>query len=206
MKRTLLAVATAVLLGGSLVGCADTTTSPLGPREPSATQSNSLLGLNLGGTSTSSKVYGALWKTPLTSDLHATASIGVLGGVLTLPATGLTVVVPPGAVLKQTTFGVTALKGRMVAYDFQPAGTRFIVPLIVTQSSAPVNMNAPLVGLGLMRPGYFRSATDLDQTNGQATVAELLTIVTDHAEVTDLGRYSTGLAGLAEWFRSGRPD
>jgi hypothetical protein len=175
MKRSLLAAATAALLGSSLVGCADTSKSPL---EPSATQSNSLLGLNLGGTSTSTKVYGALWKSELTSDLHATASIGPLGGTLKLPATGLTVVVPPGAVLKQTTFGVTALKGRMVAYDFQPAGTRFIVPLIVTQSAAPVNMNAPVVGLGLMRPGYFQAATDLDQTSGQATVTELLPQIT----------------------------
>ena len=175
MKRILLAAATAALLGGSLVGCADTSKSPL---EPSATQSNSLLGLNLGGTSTSTKVYGALWKTPLTTDLQATASIGPLGGTLTLPATGLTVVVPPGAVLKQTTFGVTALKGRLVAYDFQPAGTRFLVPLVVTQSAAPVNMQPPLVGLGLMRPGYFKSATDLDQASGQATVSELLPQIT----------------------------
>ena len=37
-------------------------------------------------------------------------------------------------------------------------------------------------------------------------LAEMLTIVTDHAEVTDLGRYASGLAGLADWFRAGRPD
>ena len=34
----------------------------------------------------------------------------------------------------------------------------------------------------------------------------MLTIVTGHADVTDLGRYSTGLAGLANWFLAGRPD
>ncbi len=37
-------------------------------------------------------------------------------------------------------------------------------------------------------------------------LAEMLTVVTDHTEVTDLGRYSSGLAGLASWFREGRPD
>jgi tetratricopeptide (TPR) repeat protein len=37
-------------------------------------------------------------------------------------------------------------------------------------------------------------------------LAALLTIVTDHAEVTDLGRYATGLATLASWFGKGRPD
>jgi hypothetical protein len=31
-----------------------------------------------------------------------------------------------------------------------------------------------------------------------AAVAELLTIITNHAEVSDLGRYATGLAGLAQ--------
>jgi len=176
MKRSLFAAVTAVLLGTSLVGCADTSTSPLAPREPSA-QPSALLGLNLGG-STSQQVYGALWKTPLTSNLTATKSIGPLGGTLDLPATGLHVVVPPGAVLKQTTFGVTALAGRMVAYDFQPSGTHFLVPLVVTQSSAPVNMASPLLGLKIMRPGYFQSATDLNQSAGTATVTELLPQIT----------------------------
>jgi hypothetical protein len=178
MKRTLLAAATAVLLGGSLVGCSDTASDPVAPIAPSAKPSNSLLGLNLGGSTANQTVYGAFWKSPLTSDLHTTASIGPLGGVLTLPATGLTVIVPPGAVLKQTQFGVTALAGRVVAYDFQPAGTRFLLPLVVTQSANRVEMNAPLVGLSVMRPGYFRSATDIDQTSGQATVAEVLPQIT----------------------------
>jgi len=176
MKRSLLAAATAVLLGGSLVGCADSSSSPLAPREPSA-QPSALLGLNLGG-STSQQVYGALWKTPLASNLTVTATIGPLGGVLNLPATGLHVVVPPGAVLKSTHFGVTALAGRIVAYDFQPSGTHFLLPLVVTQSSAPVSTAAPLLGLKLMRPGYFQSATDLNQSAGTAQVTELLPQIT----------------------------
>jgi tetratricopeptide (TPR) repeat protein len=37
-------------------------------------------------------------------------------------------------------------------------------------------------------------------------VAELLTVVTGHADVTDLGRYATGLRGLAQWLADGRPE
>jgi hypothetical protein len=33
-----------------------------------------------------------------------------------------------------------------------------------------------------------------------------MTVVTDHAEATDLGRYAVGLRGLARWLADGRPD
>ena len=173
MKRTLLAALTSVLVGGVLAACSDTSRAPLAPSEPAAP--NALLGL---GGSTSQQVYGALWKTPLAQDIHVSKTIGVLGGAIDLPATGLHIIVPPGAVLKSTNFGVTALAGRIVAYDFQPAGTRFLLPLVVTQSSAPIQMTPPLLGLDLMRPAYFKSATDLNQSAGTAAVSELLPQIT----------------------------
>ena len=52
----------------------------------------------------------------------------------------------------------------------------------------------------------FRALTLHEVGRHDEALAELLTIVTDHAEVTDLGHYSTGLAGLADWFRADRPD
>lgn len=52
----------------------------------------------------------------------------------------------------------------------------------------------------------FLALTLNDSGDHDAAVAELLTIVTDHAEVTDLGRYATGLAGLAQWLADGRPE
>lgn len=51
----------------------------------------------------------------------------------------------------------------------------------------------------------FRALTLQDLGRGDEALAELLTIVTDHAEVTDLGRYATGLTGLAQWLADGRP-
>lgn len=52
----------------------------------------------------------------------------------------------------------------------------------------------------------FRALTLTDLGRHDEAVADLLSIATDHAAVTDLGRYATGLGGLAEWYRAGRPD
>jgi tetratricopeptide (TPR) repeat protein len=52
----------------------------------------------------------------------------------------------------------------------------------------------------------FLALTHNDAGDPDAAVAELLTVITDHSEVTDLGRYATGLAGLAQWLADGRPD
>lgn len=51
----------------------------------------------------------------------------------------------------------------------------------------------------------FRALTLNEVERHDEAVAELLTIVTNHPEVTDLGRYATGLAGLAAWYGQGRP-
>lgn len=52
----------------------------------------------------------------------------------------------------------------------------------------------------------FRALTLHELGRGDEALAELLTVVTDHGEATDLGRYATGLAGLARWYASGRPE
>jgi tetratricopeptide (TPR) repeat protein len=52
----------------------------------------------------------------------------------------------------------------------------------------------------------FRALTLHEVGRHDEALAEMMTVVTDHAEVTDLGSHGTGLAGLASWFRAGRPD
>jgi tetratricopeptide (TPR) repeat protein len=52
----------------------------------------------------------------------------------------------------------------------------------------------------------FRALTLNDAGRADEAVAELLTVVTGHAEVTDLGRWAVGLRGLAQWLADGRPD
>ncbi|WP_421733574.1 tetratricopeptide repeat protein [Cellulomonas sp.] len=51
----------------------------------------------------------------------------------------------------------------------------------------------------------FLALTLAEAGRSDDAVAQLLTVITDHAEVTDLGRYAVGLRGLAEWFGKGRP-
>ncbi|MGW3680722.1 tetratricopeptide repeat protein [Streptomyces prasinus] len=51
----------------------------------------------------------------------------------------------------------------------------------------------------------FRALTLNDAQRPDEAVAELLAVVTGHAEVTDLGRWAVGLRGLAQWLADGRP-
>ncbi|HEX5205102.1 MAG TPA: tetratricopeptide repeat protein, partial [Actinoplanes sp.] len=52
----------------------------------------------------------------------------------------------------------------------------------------------------------FRALTLNDAGRPDEAVAELLTVVTGHPEVTDLGRWAVGLRGLAQWLADGRPE
>lgn len=52
----------------------------------------------------------------------------------------------------------------------------------------------------------FLALTLAEAGRTDAAVAQLLTVITDHPEVTDLGRYAVGLGGLARWLEDGRPD
>ena len=52
----------------------------------------------------------------------------------------------------------------------------------------------------------FRALTLNDAGRSDEAVAELMTVITAHAEVTDLGRWAQGLRGLAQWLADGRPD
>ena len=52
----------------------------------------------------------------------------------------------------------------------------------------------------------FLALTLAEAGRTDAAVAQLLTVITDHPEVTDLGRYAVGLGGLARWLQDGRPD
>ena len=52
----------------------------------------------------------------------------------------------------------------------------------------------------------FSALTFLEAGASDAAVAELLDVITDHAEVTDLGRWDEGLRGMAGWLADGRPE
>lgn len=69
----------------------------------------------------------------LAEGVSVTRTIGVLGGVISLPAAGLHVVVPFGALTKPTDITIVAPAGDLVGYHFFPDGTAFRAPLLVVQ-------------------------------------------------------------------------
>ena len=120
------------------------------------------------------------WDTPVTTAQTASASIGLLGGQISLPGLGLTVIVPAFAVTSTTTITVTAVPGSQVAYEFEPHGLRFNAPVIVRQSlggttAAQRNGIIP----GVLYGGYFADVSALNQLNGTALVDEILRVSID---------------------------
>jgi hypothetical protein len=112
--------------------------------------------------------------TPLETAQSVSAHIGVLGGQLSLPDAGLTVVVPPFAVVTPVTMTVTAPAGSNVAYEFSPHGLSFLAPLVATQSLAVTEARAG----GLIDPlslfvGYYPDSSHV------TTVTELLDLQID---------------------------
>lgn len=152
-------------LGSLVTACSE---SPLAPGgAPAEAPSRGLV------TSTTSAlltaVVGLQWSSPV-SQATATRVIGPDGGSLSIP-NGITVTVPKGAVSTNVTFSVTRLPGTIVAYDFQPHGTTFAVPLTIEQPTLGTNLTK-LPAATSVQGAYFPLASSLDQLLGTALVSE----------------------------------
>jgi len=152
--------------------CSNESPSGPAPVAPPAAASQSLLGGLLGSTATKT-IVPVLRTTPLASDITVAQTVGPLGGTIAIPAAGLTLVVPPLAVSRSTSFAITARKGSYVAYDMEPHGTKFLVPLVATQSL--VNTNASGLAISL---GYYPDG------NNVTSVSELLSVQVDLLRLT----------------------
>jgi hypothetical protein len=147
------------------VGCqvADAPTTPEARGTPRAVAARTIL-------SSPVTVDPLLRLTPLSAPITVSKKIGVLGGTIAVPGTGLTVVVPALAVSSTTTFSVTALAGSGVAYDFSPHGT-FNVPLVMTQDlSATQAQSGGSVNPLSLFAAYFPNANNI------TSVTELLNV------------------------------
>jgi len=113
----------------------------------------------------------------LTNSNSASAIIGPKGGVLSLASAGLTVVVPAGALSKITTLSVTTRAGKLLAYEFQPHGTQFAVPLRVTQDLRGTNLTA--ASLSALQAIYFADDSQVDDVKGLVTATEVLPVTLD---------------------------
>jgi hypothetical protein len=166
----------AALLIAATLGCQDSM--------PTAPSSRAADGLNATkAVSSSSKVYVLRRRTPLDSDLTVSATIGYAGGALTIPAAGLSVTIPQGALLFNTKISVTALHGKYVAYEFGPHGQIFLKRITVEQSLSDtysVN-NAPDY-----RAAYFNT----DPSSWQDLLVSVLELLTTTVDVnTNVARF-----------------
>jgi hypothetical protein len=114
-------------------------------------------------------LIGARRRVPLLRDVTASAVIDRRGGSIRVSGTGFTLRVPPGAVKVRTMFKITALAGTIVAYEFQPHGARFAIPLGFSQSTWHLVGGSagasPLLG-------YFSDRTQLNHSAGTAKAVE----------------------------------
>ncbi len=143
---------------------------------PSAPASQDLLG-GLLGTVTAvtnslglTNANGVLRTTPLEESITVRKTIGRMGGVLSIPAAGVSVIVPYGALDRDTEITMTARAGFLLAYDFEPHGVTFKVPLVFNQSLTGTNV-------GLLSPlslqlGYYSDPSLLGKTT--ALVSEVI--------------------------------
>lgn len=139
---------------------------------------------------------------PLADDITASQNIGPAGGELEIPGAGLRVTVPAGALSRTTTITATALAGDMVAYEFGPHGTRFALPLVLTQATVGTNA-AALPADAVLIGGYFTGRDALDGATKRAKLAELLPTLGTAAEGTvafNVWHFSGYIAG---WGRTG---
>ncbi len=137
---------------------------------PTAPTSGLLDGLVGGLVSSLTSVTGVQRTTPLASAITVSQTIGSAGGTLSIPAAGVTVVVPAGAVSSNTNFTMTARAGSLIAYDFAPHGITFAKPLVFTQSLS--GTNATLLSAPLIQLGYYSDPSLLTAVGG--LVSELI--------------------------------
>lgn len=178
LKRSAALVAVVALAGAAALACRDTRPATTAPN-------NDLLG---GVTSTvTGTVNGVVTTvtsvdlltpvvhrlTPLSSDVTWSFTAGSGGGTWRNSATGLTVVVPAGAVSAPTKITVTAKAGDVINYDFQPKGFTFAKPISLQQDLGLTSV-ATLLSTTPLSGAYYKSdVLQYDPSTGLAHVDEL---------------------------------
>jgi hypothetical protein len=167
----------ALALALTLVACsADQVTAPTQMKAPAADPSASLLGDVLGTVTGLLTTNQAVQRSkPLPAPITVTQTIGYYGGTLSIPAAGVTVTVPRGALSQNTVITMTARAGSLLAYDFSPTGIVFNKPLVFSQSLRGTNVT--LLQVPFLRLGYYSDPGLLGQLT--AVVSDLLGGVTN---------------------------
>lgn len=119
---------------------------------------------------------------PLAEDLITSKVIDASGGVLEMPEAGLRLTVPAGALQHPTKIEVRAHAGSLVAYSFEPHGTRF--RRVVTADQSLDGTLAAGSDVRVSGRGYFASPETVNWDSNRAAVTELSLVNEDAAAGT----------------------
>lgn len=178
-----------------------------------AGQPQALLGIDVGGVVGGLPIVGSLLSQDtvtvlqrvqsLPTGVTTTQIVGAGGGVIRLPAAGLTVSIPAGALSLPTPITVSAVSGRGVAYEFGPHGLQFAKPVTLIQDLSGTTVGSPAALQHVtLQGGYYKSSTDL--LSGllgvlRAIVSELLPATTSASDLTvrfDVNHFSGYLVAV----------
>ena len=108
---------------------------------------------------------------PLAEAVVVSRVIDSSGGVIEVPAAGLQLTIPAQALQRPTEITVRAHEGRLVAYSFEPHGTRFA--RVVTADQSLAGTNAEGASERVSGRGYFADPVGVSWDSDQAEVTEL---------------------------------
>ena len=151
-----------------LIGCA--TDAPTAPRTSSEANPGLVADL-LEGTGLVTK-DALTRKNPLAKDITVSAVIGKEGGSLSIPEAGFYLTIPSGAVREPTEFVVTALQGKLVAYEFGPHGITFSRAIFARQDLSLTDWR--LLPFKPLTAGYFADIADLNTATKTALLSEVI--------------------------------
>jgi hypothetical protein len=115
------------------------------------------------------ELRAAWWKNNEKNLVRVSKTIGASGGTISIPATGLTISFPAGAVAAPITITITSDE-RYVAYKMAPAGTQFLKDVTVTQALSATEFS----GRPLRSPLFAAYiANDRVKLSGNVSVDEL---------------------------------
>jgi hypothetical protein len=161
----------ALILVAGLAACFSDRDSTTGPSASSISGPSASFATTTGAK----KVKGLLRRSPLKSEVRVSRTISsVAGGSIQLPGTDFELEIPPGAFEgRSLTFTVTAVPGRVIAYEFQPHGIVFKKPLTFSQRLSQANWDhSPFANTTQVRGAYFSDRSQLNLETGEAWVSE----------------------------------
>jgi len=111
--------------------------------------------------------------TNVATGLAATGRVTIDGGVISLPAAGLRVTFPPGAVAEPVDVTVSTASAKRVAYEFEPHGLIFARPVLVEQVLTGTSA-ANDAALRRALVATYLATGFVDQTDGAIVADEVL--------------------------------